>query len=45
MQNIRNAGMIDRYGARRNTGRSAVVGIDCSLKKSLMPSASVWRTP
>ena len=45
MQNIRNAGMIDRYGASRNTGRSAVVGIDCSLKKSLMPSASVWSTP
>ena len=37
--------MIDRYGASRNTGRSAVSGIDCSLKNSLMPSASVCSTP
>ena len=44
-QNIRNAGRIDRYGASRNTGRSADVGIDCSLKNSLMPSASVCSTP
>ena len=44
-QNKRNAGRIDRYGARRNTGRSAVLGIDCSLKKSLMPSARVCSTP
>src|SRR3954468_20115095 len=44
-QNKRNAGRIDRYGASRNTGRSAVVGIDCSLKNSLMPSASVCSTP
>ena len=43
--NARNAGTIERYGARRYTGRSAVVGEDCSLKKSLMPSASVWRMP
>src|SRR5258706_11368880 len=44
-QNIRNAGMIDRYGASRNTGRSAESGIDCSLKNSLMPSARVCSTP
>ncbi len=44
-QNMRNAGMIERYGARRNTPRSADDGIDCSLKNSLMPSASVCSTP
>ena len=44
-QNIKNAGRIDRYGASRNTGRSAESGIDCSLKNSLMPSASVCSTP
>ena len=37
--------MIARYGASRNTGRSADVGVDCSLKKSLMPSARVWNAP
>ena len=44
-QNARNAGRIDRYGASRKTSRSAVSGIDCSLKNSLMPSASVCSTP
>src|SRR4051794_30666753 len=44
-QNNRNAGRIERYGARRNTVRSAVSGIDCSLKNSLMPSANVCSTP
>ena len=44
-QNSRNAGRIDKYGASRKTGRSADVGIDCSLKKSLMPSAKVCNTP
>src|SRR3954453_12344261 len=29
-QNIKNGGMIDRYAESRNTGRSAVCGIDCS---------------
>jgi hypothetical protein len=45
MQNNKNAGRIDRYGASRNTGRSAVFGIDCSLKNSLIPSAIVCSTP
>jgi hypothetical protein len=43
--NARNAGRIDRYGAMRKTGRSAVVGIDCSLKNSFTPSASDCRMP
>jgi len=37
--------MIDRYGARRNTPRSADEGIDCSLKNSFDASASVCSTP
>ena len=45
IENARNAGTSERYGASRNTGRSALSGIDCSLKNSLMPSASVWSTP
>ena len=43
--NARNAGTSDRYGARKKILRSAVVGTDCSLKNSLMPSASVWSSP
>jgi hypothetical protein len=45
MLNARNAGRIDRYGAIRNTGLSALRGIDCSLKNSLMPSATLCRMP
>ena len=40
-----NAGTSDRYGASWNTKRSARSGIRSSLKKSLMPSARVWRMP
>ena len=45
IENARNAGSTERYGASLNTVRSALSGIDCSLKNSLMPSASVWRMP
>ena len=41
----RKAGITDRYGASRNTNRSARLGIRSSLKISFMPSASVWRSP
>ena len=39
------AGTIERYGARRNTRLSAPAGSRSSLKKSLVPSARVWRIP
>ena len=41
----RKAASADTNGARRYTGRSALVGVDRSLKNSLIPSASVWRIP
>ena len=40
-----NAGIAERYGASLKTKLSAWSGTDCSLKKSLMPSASDWSTP
>ncbi len=43
--NARNAGTIASTGAITNTPRSAFVGVMPSLKKSLMPSASVIRMP
>ena len=45
IEKARNAGSTERYGASLKTKRSAESGTDCSLKKSLMPSASVWSTP
>ena len=45
MQKTTNAGMIDRYGARRNTPRSARIGFRSSLKKNFTPSAKVWNSP
>ncbi len=43
--NARNAGIIAIAGAIWYTGRSAFVGVMPSLKKSLIPSASVISTP
>jgi hypothetical protein len=43
--NVRNAGTRERYGASLNVKRSALSGTRSSLKKSLMPSARVWRMP
>ena len=45
MANARKAGRIDRYGANLNTNRSARSGRRSSLKKSLIPSASVCSSP
>ena len=45
MQNVSSAGMSTRNGASLKTNRFAFVGTRSSLKKSLMPSASVWRIP
>ena len=45
MLKARNAGSTARYGAIRKMRRSAVLGSDCSLKKSLMPSARLWNKP
>ena len=45
IENTRNAGTNDKYGASRKMRRSARSGINGSLKNNLMPSASVWRIP
>ena len=44
-ENTRKAGTSDRNGARMKTRLSARSGRRSSLKKNLMPSASVWRMP
>ena len=45
IENARNAGTSAKNGARANTKRSERRGIKSSLKKSLMPSASVCKRP